>query len=139
VLKIGEFSTLTQVSIKTLRHYDELGLLKPVRIDPESGYRYYSASQLPRLHRILALKDLGFPLHRVAGISGSASRGSMLGADLVSESYFRSSWTKPALEMMEARGMAWRFGSDEPEELFGTYGWRATVSQPGNDEANYGR
>lgn len=68
MLKIGEFSTLTQVSIKTLRHYDEMGLLKPVRIDPESGYRYYSAIQLPRLHRILALKDLGFPLHRIAEV-----------------------------------------------------------------------
>jgi DNA-binding transcriptional MerR regulator len=66
VLKIGEFSALTQVSIKTLRYYDEVGLLNPVRIDPETGYRYYSASQLPRLHRILALKDLGFPLNRVA-------------------------------------------------------------------------
>jgi DNA-binding transcriptional MerR regulator len=68
VLKIGEFSSLSQTPITTLRHYDELGLLKPVHVDAETGYRYYSVSQLPRLHRILALKDLGFPLERVAEV-----------------------------------------------------------------------
>lgn len=66
MLKIGDFSTLTQISVKTLRYYDELGLLRPVHVDPASGYRYYSASQLPRLHRVLALKDLGFPLDEIA-------------------------------------------------------------------------
>ena len=66
MLKIGEFSALARVSIKTLRYYDEFGLLRPVRIDPGSGYRYYSAGQLPRLHRILALRDLGFPLDSIA-------------------------------------------------------------------------
>jgi MerR HTH family regulatory protein len=54
MLKIGDFSSLAQVSIKTLRYYDERGLLSPVHIDPETGYRYYSASQISRLHRILA-------------------------------------------------------------------------------------
>jgi DNA-binding transcriptional MerR regulator len=44
MLKIGDFSSLAQVSIKTLRYYDERGLLSPVHIDPETGYRYYSAS-----------------------------------------------------------------------------------------------
>jgi DNA-binding transcriptional MerR regulator len=83
VLKIGEFSALTRVSIKTLRYYDELGLLKPLRIDPATGYRYYSGSQLPRLHRILALKDLGFPLNRVAealdeGVTADALRGMLM-------------------------------------------------------------
>jgi DNA-binding transcriptional MerR regulator len=83
VLKIGEFSTLAQISIKTLRHYDETGLLKPMRVDAETGYRYYSASQLPRLHRILALKDLGFPLSRIAdaieeGVTADALRGMLM-------------------------------------------------------------
>jgi effector-binding domain-containing protein len=49
----------------TLRHYDELGLLKPVYVDSTSGYRYYSVSQLPRLNRLLALKDLGFSLEQI--------------------------------------------------------------------------
>ena len=60
MFKIGEFSKIAQLSGRTLRHYDTIGLLKPVHIDPATGYRYYSAEQLPRLNRILALKDLVF-------------------------------------------------------------------------------
>ena len=62
MFKIGDFSKLTGVSVKTLHHYDELGLFKPVHVDNMTGYRYYSFEQLPRLNRILALKDLGFSL-----------------------------------------------------------------------------
>lgn len=65
MFKIGEFAQFTRVSVKMLRHYDDLGLLKPVRVDWESGYRYYSADQLPRLNRIIALKDLGFSLPQI--------------------------------------------------------------------------
>lgn len=65
MFKIGEFAQFTRVSVKMLRHYDELGLLKPVYVDRESGYRYYSADQLPRLNRIIALKDLGFSLPQI--------------------------------------------------------------------------
>ncbi|HEY6286991.1 MAG TPA: GyrI-like domain-containing protein [Ktedonobacteraceae bacterium] len=65
-LKIGEFARVGQVSIATLRHYDQCGLLKPNALDPDTGYRYYSLDQLARLNRILALKDLGFPLEQVA-------------------------------------------------------------------------
>ena len=62
MLKIGEFSKLSRVSIRILRHYDELGLLHPVRIDPDTGYRYYRESQLPTASRIAALRDMGFGL-----------------------------------------------------------------------------
>jgi DNA-binding transcriptional MerR regulator/predicted transcriptional regulator YdeE len=65
MIKIGEFSKLVQVPVATLRYYDQLGLLKPVEVDRFTGYRYYSASQLPRLHRILALKGLGFSLEQI--------------------------------------------------------------------------
>jgi len=65
VLKIGDFSQLGQVSVRTLHHYDERGLLKPARIDDWTGYRFYSVEQLPRLNRILALKDLGFSLEQI--------------------------------------------------------------------------
>jgi DNA-binding transcriptional MerR regulator len=65
MLKIGEFAMLAHISIRMLRHYDELGLLKPAHIDRESGYRYYSLDQLPRLNRILALKDLGLALEEI--------------------------------------------------------------------------
>jgi DNA-binding transcriptional MerR regulator/catechol 2,3-dioxygenase-like lactoylglutathione lyase family enzyme len=66
MFKIREFSTFTRVSVKMLRHYDELGLLRPVSVDPLTGYRYYSSEQLPRLNRIIALKDLGFSLQHIA-------------------------------------------------------------------------
>jgi DNA-binding transcriptional MerR regulator len=62
MLTIGAFSRMSHVSIKALRFYDEIGLLKPTRVDGESGYRYYAASLLPRLNRILFLKELGFSL-----------------------------------------------------------------------------
>ncbi len=65
MFKIGEFSKLSMVSTKTLRYYDEIGLFKPAKIDRFSGYRYYSASQLSRLNRILALKDLGLSLDQI--------------------------------------------------------------------------
>ncbi len=65
MFKIREFSQLGQVSVKTLRYYDQLGLLKPAQIDPCTGYRYYTADQLFRLNRILAFKELGFTLEQI--------------------------------------------------------------------------
>jgi len=66
MLKIGEFSRLAQVSVKTLRYYDELGLLRPAWVDRFTGYRYYTLDQLTRLNRVLALRELGFSLVQVA-------------------------------------------------------------------------
>lgn len=66
MFRIGEFSKIAQVSGRLLRYYDEIGLLSPEFTDPESGYRYYSANQLPRLNRILVLKELGLSLEQVA-------------------------------------------------------------------------
>lgn len=65
MFRIGEFSKIAQVPGSLLRYYDQIGLLKPAHIDPFTGYRYYSAKQLPRLHRILALKELGLTLEQV--------------------------------------------------------------------------
>ncbi len=65
MIRIGDFSKLSCVTVKTLRFYDEMGLLKPVQVDPFTGYRYYSYDQLPRLHRILALRDLGFSIEAI--------------------------------------------------------------------------
>ncbi len=65
MFKIGDFSKISRVPVKTLRYYDQLGLLKPVEVDAFSGYRYYAADQLPRLNRILALKDLGLSLQQI--------------------------------------------------------------------------
>lgn len=62
MLKIGEFSRLTQVSVRMLPHYDEIGLLKPAETDRLTDYRYYKEEQLPAMCRIKALKDMGFSL-----------------------------------------------------------------------------
>ena len=62
---IGDFATLGRVSVRMLRHYDAIGLVRPARVDPSSGYRYYTAAQLSVLNRVLALKDLGFTLQQV--------------------------------------------------------------------------
>jgi DNA-binding transcriptional MerR regulator len=62
MLKIGDFSRLTQVPVKTIRYYDEIGLLSPESIDRFTGYRYYTAEQMGRLNRILFFKELGLSL-----------------------------------------------------------------------------
>ena len=65
MFRIGDFSQLGQISIRALRLYDEMNLLKPAQIDKFTGYRYYTIEQLPRLNRILALKDLGLSLDQI--------------------------------------------------------------------------
>lgn len=66
MFRIGDFSRIARVSCRLLRHYDEIGLFKPARVESDTGYRYYSASQLPRLNRILVLRDLGLSLEQIA-------------------------------------------------------------------------
>ena len=68
MLKIGEFSRLSQISIKALHIYDERGLLKPEHVDRFTSYRYYSLQQLPRAHRIMALKEMGLSLDQIGGV-----------------------------------------------------------------------
>lgn len=62
---IGDFAQLGRVSVRMLRHYDAVGLLPPAHVDPSSGYRFYTAAQLHRLNRLVALKDLGLTLDQV--------------------------------------------------------------------------
>jgi DNA-binding transcriptional MerR regulator len=68
VFSTGAFARLAQVSVRTLHHYDDVGLLQPTEVDDRTGYRWYSADQLARLHRILALRDLGFSLTEIQPI-----------------------------------------------------------------------
>ena len=74
MFQIGEFSKLGQVSPRMLRHYDQLGLLKPGQVDKWTGYRYYTIDQLAQLHRIIALKEMGLSLEQVGDLlkSGEA-------------------------------------------------------------------
>ena len=62
---IGEFARHGRVSVRMLRHYDAIGLLRPAYVDPTTGYRSYTAGQFADLNRIVALKDLGFGLEQV--------------------------------------------------------------------------
>lgn len=66
MFRIGEFSKLTQVSARMLRYYDETGLLKPAKIDSLTGYRMYSAQQIPILNKIIYLRDSGFNVVEIA-------------------------------------------------------------------------
>jgi DNA-binding transcriptional MerR regulator len=66
MFSIGEFARHGRVSVRMLRHYDAIGLLRPDRVDDLTGHRWYSVDQLPRLNRIVALKELGFRLEQVS-------------------------------------------------------------------------
>jgi DNA-binding transcriptional MerR regulator len=68
MMNIGDFARNGRVTVRMLRHYDAIGLLRPARVDPFTGYRGYDVAQLSRLNRIVALKDLGFTLEQVATI-----------------------------------------------------------------------
>ena len=82
MFSIGEFARLGGVSVRTLRHYDEIGLLRPASIDPGTGYRGYTAQQLGQLNRIMALKELGLSLTQARrlldGITLDELRGMLL-------------------------------------------------------------
>ena len=65
MFSIGEFARHGRVSVRMLRHYDAIGLIRPACVDPASGYRSYQASQLDDLNRVIALKELGFTLQQV--------------------------------------------------------------------------
>jgi DNA-binding transcriptional MerR regulator len=67
-LTIGEFATLSHLSVRTLRRYHETGLLEPAAVDPFTGYRYYSAEQIPPAQVIRRLRDLDVPLAEVKAI-----------------------------------------------------------------------
>jgi len=80
MLSIGDFARHGRVSVRMLRHYDAIGLLRPARVDAATGYRCYQAAQLADLNRIVALKDLGFTLEQVRSVldervSGDELRG----------------------------------------------------------------
>ncbi len=78
MFKIGEFSKLTQVTIRMLRYYDEMGLLKPAEIDTWTGYRMYSVEQIPILNKIIYLRDSGFSVAEIANALNSKDDKSLI-------------------------------------------------------------
>jgi len=79
MFSIGEFARLGGVSVRTLRHYDEIGLLRPATVDPDTGYRGYSAAQLGQINRIMALKELGLSLAQVRRLLDGVTVGELRG------------------------------------------------------------
>jgi DNA-binding transcriptional MerR regulator len=106
MFRIGEFSNIARVSKRLLHYYDEIGLLKPERVDQHTGYRFYSAAQLPRLNRILALKEVGLSLEQIAemlraDVSDEAIRGMLLRKRAELEQTLRDDLRR--LQQLEAR------------------------------------
>jgi DNA-binding transcriptional MerR regulator len=99
MLKISDFSKLAQVPVATLRYYDQLGLLKPARVDKFTDYRYYDVEQLPRLNRILALRDLGFSLDQI----GRVVRDTMTADELKGMLAMRQADAERELQETQAR------------------------------------
>lgn len=98
--KIGTFSKINKITIKALRYYDETGLLKPEFVDDSTGYRYYTSSQLPRLHKIMALRNIGFSIEEIKEILNVEMKEETAGTEIefifekrrkVLESYIASS------------------------------------------------
>jgi DNA-binding transcriptional MerR regulator len=114
VFGIGDFAGLGRVSVRMLRHYDAIGLLRPAHVDPASGYRYYTAAQLSQLNRVVALKDLGFTLQQVQTmIDEKVDAGELRGmlrlrraqlAEQVAEDNARLARVDARLRMIETEG-----------------------------------
>lgn len=82
MIAIGDFARLGRVSVRMLRHYDAIGLLRPEHVDPRTGYRFYTRDQLRRLNRIVALKELGLRLEQVRAVVGESLTAAELRAML---------------------------------------------------------
>lgn len=78
MFRIGEFSKLTQVTIRMLRYYDEAGLLKPAQVDAQTGYRMYTTEQIPMLNKIIYLRDSGFNVAEIITILDNKDEQFML-------------------------------------------------------------
>jgi DNA-binding transcriptional MerR regulator/effector-binding domain-containing protein len=84
-LTVGDFSRTTHLSVKTLRHYHQVGLLEPAAVNPETGYRYYSAGQIPAAQVIRRLRDLEMPVADVKAVLAApdaAARNALIAAHL---------------------------------------------------------
>lgn len=84
MLSIGDFSRMTQLSVKTLRHYHDVGLLTPDHVDAVTGYRYYTRDQLPTAHVVRRLRALEMPVPDVRAVLAAHpdARNALIGAHL---------------------------------------------------------
>jgi DNA-binding transcriptional MerR regulator len=116
---IGEFARLGDISVRMLRHYDEIGLLAPARVDPSTGYRAYTIGQLRDLNRIVALRGLGLSLSEVRrlldGITAVELRGMLLVRQAELERELEEGRMK--LERVEARLRAIESEDEMPDDI----------------------
>lgn len=114
MLKIGDFSKLSRISIRMLRHYDEIGLLIPETTDNLTGYRYYSEAHLPFANRITALKDMGFSLATIAEIlKNYADKLTLKQYLLLKQSEVREQAEKISTQLLLLETTINRLGKDE--------------------------
>jgi DNA-binding transcriptional MerR regulator len=120
---IGEVAALAHVSVRTLHHYDEIGLLSP-RLRTDAGYRRYTAADIERLHQILFYRELGFPLERIADVlkNGDARRHLETQRRLLGEQLARVQAMVSAVDRaLEAYDMETPLTAAERFEVFGTF------------------
>lgn len=99
MFRVGEFSNLSKISVKMLRHYDEIGLLIPSSIDDVTGYRYYSAAKLMEAQKIVSLKAMGFRLQEIKTIL----QEKRVGEDLLSNLQIKKEEHEKALKDLQIR------------------------------------
>lgn len=93
---MGDFSRATHLSVKTLRHYHQVGLLEPTAVNPDTGYRYYSAGQIPTAQVIRRLRDLEMPVADVKAVLAAPdapARNALIAAHLGRS--WKPSWPRP--------------------------------------------
>ena len=122
-MKVGEVARLVGISVRTLHHYDDIGLVVPSDRTPK-GYRSYSAADVERLHRVLTYRELGFALDDIATLLDDPTVDAMAHLqrqrDLLDERIDRLHRMAAAVDkMMEAKKMGIQLTPDEQREVFG--------------------
>jgi len=120
---VGQVAELVGVSVRTLHHYDEIGLVRP-SARSSAGYRSYSDADLSRLHQVLLYRELGFPLEEIATLLDDPSVDALAHLRrqraLLDERIDRLHRMVAAVEqMMEARTMGIQLTPEEQAEIFG--------------------
>lgn len=125
---VGEVAELTRVSIRTLHHYDEIGLLAPSERS-EANYRLYTPADLGRLHRILTFRELGFPLAEILRLLSAGAdeeqRALRLQAALLEEQLRQTEQKLQAVtSLLQAETLgegAWNVTKEELKDIFGGF------------------
>jgi DNA-binding transcriptional MerR regulator len=106
-LSIGDFSRATHLTVKTLRHYHQIGLLEPAEVDPHTGYRRYAVGQIATAQVIRRFRDLGMPLEEIQGVLSASdlrTRNERITAHLsrLEEELGRAQWALTSLRDLVA-------------------------------------